>query len=115
MRRGSEGIYNRNYDAPAPARPNALSYNTAHVATLSPFAQILGHLGRATDIYCHPCNCPVIVFAPAHYIPMPVTPAHSATRQVGVAVIKRTFFPDSSTPPVVIPFMLSRPALALVP
>jgi hypothetical protein len=91
MRRGSKGIYNRNYDTPLRhvlfLHLKRSLYNTAHLATLSPFAQYLGHLGRATGICCHPYNCPVIAFAPAHYTRMPVTPdpfyppGHSAGRR----------------------------------
>ena len=73
-------IYNRNYDTRAPVHPlspsQTLSYNTARLATLSPFAQNLGRLGQCQVPQASTAThkFPVIAFAPAYYIRKPVTP-----------------------------------------
>lgn len=82
MRRGNTVIYNRNDDAPlrhvySLALKHSLC-NTAHVATLSPFAQNLGHPGQchrhlllATHItlpssHLHPCPLLIPFIPPGH-------------------------------------------------
>jgi hypothetical protein len=110
MRRESKRIYNRNYDNPlrhvSLALKHSLQHRRAHPATLSPFAHNLGHLGPRWPLAS--TNCPVIAFASTYYISIPVTPSsllsHSATRQVGVAVIKKNvlsgFFHSTGSVPI---------------
>ena len=96
--------------------------NTAHFCDTIAIRTVTSPSG--TSIYCHPSNCPVIAFASPYHIRTPVTldellgpllshSGNSASRRGHDKKDKKNVL--SGLFHLVIPLMVSRPALALVP